>query len=782
MHRRHAVAIFGEFLLTTHPPSSERPQRRQLRAAFAALFLLLPILASAAAGQKPPEPPAATGQVPPAEPVPAPPAEPPREVAGADELKGVNESFRRELRRTIGEARDHVFPALVSIEVVTVQFGQGKELKGQSVGSGTIFTGAGHVLTNAHVTHGGKKFVCTLSDQRKVPARLLGEDPLTDLAVLQLELPAAQLAALPWAAFGDSDALEIGDYVMAMGSPFSLSRSVSLGIVSNTERVFPGGFGGPDGGDLELEAGQRTGLFTRWIQHDALISPGNSGGPLVNLGGEVVGVNELGGGNLSFAIPSNLAARVGKLLIDKGEVERSFLGVAFQPLGSDETLAQGATGATGGVRIAAVEVDSPAAKAGVMSGDILVAIDGKPVAGRVPEDLPLLQDDIASRPVGAKLALEVTRGGQPLRLEARTARLEKDLGEETSFHDWGITAQEITSKMARDLRLGGQEGALVTGVRRGGPAQIAEPPLQEGDVLREVDGRKVDSLADLVAAYQQQNGSPGADPKLLFRFERLGNEQLTLLKPRADEQEDPPRELPRAWIGVATQPVLAELSEKLGLGGKRGFRITRVYAGSEALKAGLQVGDVVLALDGEPLEPNALEDAALLARAVRSRSIGDQVKLSILRGSSPLELPLTLERTRLTKEEARRHTDRDFELSVRELTFFDRDENRWPEDLEGVVVENVDAVGWAGLGGLRPEDLIVEIAGEKIGGLAAFRKVMKTISAEHPDQVEVLVRRGARTYYQRLEPDWSPDAQTDAGARTNAGLSAKTASPREKVK
>ncbi len=117
-------------------------------------------------------------------------ATPVQEIAGAQEAKGVNETFRRELRRTIGEARDHVFPALVSIEVMTVQFGQGKELKGQSVGSGTIFSREGHVLTNAHVTSGGRKFVCTLSDQRKVPSRLVGEDPLTDLAVLQLELPA----------------------------------------------------------------------------------------------------------------------------------------------------------------------------------------------------------------------------------------------------------------------------------------------------------------------------------------------------------------------------------------------------------------------------------------------------------------------------------------------------------------------------------------------------------------------------------------------------------------
>lgn len=736
-------------------PRPRRAPRCGARAAFAPGLLWALFLAAAL-------PPHLAAQAPAA---PAPSAS--ESPAASGSAGGVNETFRKELRRTIGEARDKVFPALVSIEVVTVQFGQGKELKGQSVGSGTLFTAEGHVLTNAHVTDGGKKFVCTLSDQRKVPARLVGEDPLTDLAVLQLELPPAALARLPWAVFGDSDALEIGDYVMAMGSPFSLSRSVSLGIVSNTERVFPGGFGGPASGEMELSAGQRTGLFTRWIQHDALISPGNSGGPLVNLGGEVVGVNELGGGNLSFAIPANLAARVGRQLIDKGEVERSFLGVAFQPLASDETAAGGSDVVrAAGVRIAAVEIESPAARAGLVSGDILLAIDGREVAGRVIEDLPLLQGAIADRPVGSELLLKVRRGDRVLELEARTTRLEKDLGEETSFHDWGLTAREITSKMARDLRLSGSQGALVTGVRRGGPAQIAEPPIEAGDVLREVGGIPVASLADLVGAYQKlSKEEAAAETPQLFSFERLGNAQVTLLKPRVDDQQDPPRELPRAWVGVATQPVLAELAEKLGLGELRGFRITRVYAGSEALEAGLAVGDVILALDGVKLEPSALEDAGLLSRQVRSRSIGDRVGLTVRRGDKTLEIPLVLERTRLTREEARRHTDLDFELSVREVTFFDRDENRWPDELAGVVVENVDGVGWAGLAGLRPGDLVIEIAGEPIANLAVFRKVMKTIAEEKRDKVDVLVRRGARVYFHRLEPDWAPDAQ-EAGKKS----------------
>ncbi len=216
-------------------------------------------------------------------------------------------ALRDGLRQIIAEARDRVFPALVSIRVVTVAHRGGREFKGTSTGSGTIFSPEGYVLTNQHVTAHGRSFMCTLADKREVPARLVGEDPLTDLAVLALDLESLGDEPVPLAVFGDSDDLQIGDYVMAMGSPFALSRSVSLGIVANTERVFAGGFGSDEVDAMELESGQRTGLFTRWIQHDALINPGNSGGPLVDLNGRVIGVNELGSSAMGFAIPSNLA-------------------------------------------------------------------------------------------------------------------------------------------------------------------------------------------------------------------------------------------------------------------------------------------------------------------------------------------------------------------------------------------------------------------------------------------------------------------------------------------
>ncbi len=663
------------------------------------------------------------------------------------------DAFRSELRRVIAEARDSVFPALVSIGVVTVQYSGGREFKGRSVGSGTIVSPAGHVLTNAHVTSNGRKFVCTLSDKREVEARLVGEDPLTDLALLELDLESLDGEPPPVARFGDSDALEIGDYVMAMGSPFSLSRSVSLGIVSNTERVFAGGFGSDDLEEMELEAGQRTGLFTRWIQHDAVISPGNSGGPLVNLAGEIVGVNELGGSTLSFAIPSNLAARVSAALRDRGEVERSWIGASFKPIQR--------TGLDAGVLISSVVLAGPAAAAGVEAGDVLLELDGEPVTVRFVEEVPLLLGRIARLPVGTAFDLTVERAGERIMAGVTTARLQKDVGDQRAFPAWGLTAQEITPKMAREWRLESTGGVMLTGIRRGGAAQLAEPPFEAGDVVRRVDRREMPGLAALIALYDElgAQADPEAEPReLLFELDRRGTNHLALLAPRVDDQDDPPRELPKAWIGVATQPVLPRLAEHLGLESGGGFRITRIYPDSEAARAGLAVGDVILALGGERLQAESLQDSALLARRVRGLDIESTVALRVLRDVETLEVAVTLERTRLTKEEARRHDDGDFEISVRELTFFDRDENRWDSEVRGVLVENVDPGGWAGLGGLRASDLVLRMHGIQVRGLKSFRGALKEIKRERPDRVVVVVLRGVKTHFQYLEPDWTPAA------------------------
>jgi serine protease Do len=379
----------------------------------------------------------------------------------------------------VSQARDKVFPALVNISVITVNYYGGKETKGGSIGSGTIISPDGYIITNQHVTDSGRKYRVTLADRTELPATMVGEDPLTDLAVLKID-PGSYKGPLPYASFGESDSLMVGDYVMAMGSPLALSRSVTLGIVSNTERVFTSGMGGDEVEELEFDAG-RTGLFTSWIQHDANINHGNSGGPLVNMRGEVIGVNALGGNNMGFAIPAALARDVSKQLVDRGEVVRSQVGIALKPIKRSEFKE--------GVFINSVVKDSPADKAGLKAGDLITALDGKPVTVKFAEEVPAFVRMIAAKPVGTSMSVEYSRAGEKATTKLTTEKLLKERGEQTALRTWGLSLTQITEKMAKDRRLDSTKGALVTGLRQGGPASQSEPAIAPGDILRTIDGK-----------------------------------------------------------------------------------------------------------------------------------------------------------------------------------------------------------------------------------------------------------------------------------------------------
>jgi len=657
--------------------------------------------------------------------------------------------MREGMRRMIESARDRVFPALVNIHVVTVDYWDGKEHKGSAVGSGTIISKDGYVVTNQHVTHNGKKFKCTLADKQEISAKLVGEDPLTDIAVLKLELKELKTPAenLPVAAFGNSDELQVGDQVMAMGSPLALSRSVTLGIVSNTQRVFAGK-DDDDVEEMELESGQRTGLFTRWIQHDSLIHPGNSGGPLVNMKGEIVGINELGGAAIGFAIPSNLAQSVSDTLIKSGEVLRSWVGLAFKPIEK--------TGLDHGVLINSVVEGSPADKGGIKAGDVIVSLQGEPVTVRFAEEVPPLMKRIAEVPIGSELKVGYERDGKAGEATLSTLKLQKDRGDETALRAWGIAVEEITEKMARDYRLDNTEGAMIGSVHSGGPAQLAEPSLNSGDVIRAIDGRPIGDLAALVEQYKRIMQSTPLPEYLLIQFDRHGKDNVTLIKPKPEEDEDPPREVPKAWIGIATQPVIEKLAKKLGLKDQLGYRVTRVYPRTLAAESDLRVGDVITTLNGQKLRPRGMQDAGLFARALRKLEIDGTAKLKVIRADKPQELSVKLERTRLSPEEARRDRNRDFEMSVREVTFFDRDENRWDEKVSGVIVEHVESAGWAGLGGIDAGDLIQRINKYPVTGLKSYRKAIEAVTKEQPQRVVVLVTRGVQTRFQYIEPDWKP--------------------------
>jgi S1-C subfamily serine protease len=652
----------------------------------------------------------------------------------------------------VARALVEVYPALVNLTVVDERFADGRAMRGPGAGSGVIVTAEGHVLTNFHVAGDATRVTATLTDGEVLDAEVVAHDPLTDLSVLRLKLEERASGASPLrpARFGER-ALEVGDPVLAMGNPLTLSSSVTLGIVSNPRRVFTD-FLGNRLEDLDLGDGGPTGLFTQWIQHDALILPGNSGGPLVDLDGAVVGINELGGGGMGFAIPVAIARDVLAQALAHGRMRRSWLGFSILPVAR--------LGRSEGALVSSVVPESPAARAGLEPGDLLLEIAGRPVAARFFPEVPELYRTIASLPIDAEVRLRVERGGTTRELVARTVEMEEARGRQGELRRIGATAQEITGPMALMRQLPPRSGLLVTSLRAGFPAASARPPIEVGDVVTAVGDREVRSLEQLAAALDAIEGT-----EALIALRRGEARMLSVARFSDNGSARWGGELPKAWLGVESQVVTPELARLMGAPDLRGFRLTEVYPWTEAAAAGLEVGDVITALDGEPLEAERVQDAENLRRAFESLSIGGRAELDLVRDGRPTKSSVGIEARPRSADEARSFRQRELEFGVRDVTFLDRIERHWTREQAGVIVTDVTPGGWAQMGGLEPTDLLLTVAGREIVDVASFERAIADVLAERPAVVPIFVRRGWRTHFVFLEPEWAELELPAGGSR-----------------
>jgi serine protease Do len=334
-----------------------------------------------------------------------------QEESGASQGRQGKAESPDPIRKSIEDVIARVKPALVRIFVVNTKYQNGREIKYEAVGSGVMITREGHVITNHHVAGNAKQIVCTLSDNEEIKAVLVSTDPLSDIAVIKLQ--SKDKRKFPYAEFGDSSLLKQGDPVLAMGSPFALSQSVTMGIVSNTKIVMPR-FMWPFN-QFTLD-GEDVGSLVRWIGHDSPIYGGNSGGPLLNMKGEIIGINEVKFG-ISGAIPGNLAREVAEELIAFGKVRRSWLGIGIQPLLKQSGLEKGAL-------VSGTIEGSPAEKAGFLPGDILLEIDGKEVSVRFPEEIPTVNQMIMGLPIGNEVTALIHRQGEKINLRITSVERE----------------------------------------------------------------------------------------------------------------------------------------------------------------------------------------------------------------------------------------------------------------------------------------------------------------------------------------------------------------------
>jgi serine protease Do len=397
---------------------------------------------------------------------------------------------------TFAKVADAIKPAVININTVGRAAGSGRtpfeeffgeefyrrffgdapeRIPQRSLGSGVIVDASGIALTNAHVVENARDVEVVTLDGSKHKAKIVGVDKKTDLAVLKLD---DGKGGFNHARLGDSDRMQVGDWVIAVGSPFGLQATVTAGIISAKAR----------------QLGQ--GPFDEFLQTDAAINPGNSGGPLVNMQGEVIGINTAivaGGTGIGFAIPSNLARKIYAELNSKGKVTRGWLGVSIQPLTPELAKSFGVKD-TKGVLISDVIPDGPAAKAGVQPGDVLLEFEGKKM--EAPADL---QRAVGFTSPGTTAKMKVLRekGDRTLEVKIGEAPDDREIAARPGprgSSSLGMEVRPITPEIARQLNLRSAEGVVVARVEDSSSAAAAG--VQRGDVIREINRQGIKTLAD----------------------------------------------------------------------------------------------------------------------------------------------------------------------------------------------------------------------------------------------------------------------------------------------
>lgn len=650
-------------------------------------------------------------------------------------------------RAAVDVAIAKVKPALVRIAVVWTEYAEGREQKYEASGSGAIITDEGHVITNHHVAGHASRIFCTLATKEVIEADLVGTDPLGDIAVLRLKAESGRI--FPTAEFGDSSQVRVGDHVLAMGSPLSLSQSVTSGIVSNTELIMPS----RRWGTLTLD-GEDVGSLVRWIGHDAEIFPGNSGGPLVNIRGQIVGINEISIG-LGGAIPGNLARDISRQIIARGSVKRAWIGLEVQPQLRSTTDHRG-------VLVQGAIADSPAANAGFLPGDLLIRLAGEEINVRFEEQVPLLNLLVSSLPIGAPSEAVVIRGGEEKTLAVSPIERERVDPKEVEIKEWGITARNISFVKSRELMRDTTDGVLVTSVRPGGPTGDAKPAVREGDILTMVGVtplKDVQQLKELTAKIVEGQTDP---VPTLVEYERKNSRLMTAVSVGIKEPPAPGKEVTKAWLPVNTQVITREIAKQLNKPDLKGFRITQVYPGTVAETAGLKVGDLIYAVDGEPLEAaNTPDDDEELSVLIRQYKIGTSAEFSILRDGNEMKIALELPAAPQVEREMKEYADVQFEFTARDITFLDKVKEKWSLDKKGVLVTKVESGGWASVGGMNVDDLIISVDGVLTPDIPALEARMKEVAQKRPGSVVFFVERGIHRAFVEIEPKW--DAAPGAG-------------------
>ena len=380
----------------------------------------------------------------------------------------------------------------------------------QSEGSGFVVRQDGYIITNSHVVESGDKINVKLKDGRTLPAKVIGSDERTDVAVLKVEV-----TGLPTVDFANSDVVKVGQIVCAIGTPYKFAYTFTTGVVSAKGRN-------------ELLPDK----YEDYIQTDAAINPGNSGGPLCDIDGRVIGVNTLIHGlnrGLGFAISSNLAKQVSDQLIASGRIVRPWLGIIIESLG-DQNRTEVFKGVDKGVVVRTIQADTPAAKSDLRPADVITDVDGVQVTSARE-----LQSEVLKKRVGEQLALGVWRNGKKMTVAVKTEELPSDPSKlasnspspppsENVASSFGVQVQDVTPELKGELGLKSDAGVVVTEVEPNSPAALAD--IQSGDVITEVGRNPISNTESFQKALVEQKGKPN----LLLLLDRKGVKTYSIVR------------------------------------------------------------------------------------------------------------------------------------------------------------------------------------------------------------------------------------------------------------
>ena len=422
-----------------------------------------------------------------------------------------------DFRDVVSAAKEAVFPSLVYVRVITEDVSDGKIQKVEASGSGVIISKDGELLTNHHVIDRASRIRCQLSDGKMYDAKVVGKDKDLDIALLKLG--AAEGEEFPFAELS-TRRLDIGEVVLAMGAPWGLARSVSMGIVSCNDRYL-----------------ENCGDYTLWYQTDAAISPGNSGGPLVDTEGKVVGINARGNmnGGQSFTIPSTIILEVLPNLRKHGNAHWTWFGVDWQPLKDFDR--DTFFSATNGVVVSSVDPQGPAKKAGMEANDRVVAINGDPVTVVFREQIPALNRSLALSDPGAETVFEFVRNGETKKVSVTPQPKGGVEGAEREFKRWGFVAKEINRFDTPDLAFFAPTGGVfVSSVSWDGNADNAG--LKPRDIIKKWGGVEIATLDALGAEYDKAISNLAVRTQVGVEVLRKGHGLRFVLNYRDDPDKD----------------------------------------------------------------------------------------------------------------------------------------------------------------------------------------------------------------------------------------------------